>query len=128
MSGKALRDLNMLPGSERKSENSSKGSLTKPCVDNSNENSEEWKRKNSSSLVSTPSNGDDTIKPGVEVANPEVEYIESENLSDLDNVDMSLKVWHLLMMVLWIIQDSEFNLLCDACIPSLSGAPRWTRL
>lgn len=92
MSGKALRDLNMLPGLERKNENSSKGSLTKPCVENSNENSEEWKRKNSSPLVSTPNNGDETIKPEVEIANTEVEYIESENLNDLDDVDMSLKV------------------------------------
>lgn len=82
----------MLPGSERKSENSSKGGLTKHCVENSNENSEEWKRKNSSTLVSTPTNGDETVKPGVEIANSEVEYIESENLKDLDDVDMSLKV------------------------------------
>ena len=82
----------MLPGSERKNEISGKGGLTKPCVENSNENSEEWKRKNSSSLVSTPTNGGETVKSEVEIANSEVEYIESENLNDLDNVDMSLKV------------------------------------
>ncbi|RVW46550.1 hypothetical protein CK203_067259 [Vitis vinifera] len=108
MSGKALRDLNMLPGLERKNENSSKGSLTKPCVENSNENSEEWKRKNSSSLVSTPNNGDETIKPEVEIANTEVEYIESENLNDLDDVDMSLKT------LLDGLDSKDWVLVCEA--------------
>ncbi|KAK8716100.1 hypothetical protein V6N13_043419 [Hibiscus sabdariffa] len=36
-------------------------------------------------------NGGETVNVGVEVANSEVEYIESENLSDLEDVDTCLK-------------------------------------
>lgn len=97
MSENALRDLNTLPGSERKNESSSKGSLTKPYGGNPDENVEEWQRKNSTSLVSAPVNGDGTVNPGVEIGNLEVEYIESENLSDVEDVDTSVKVslWYL---------------------------------
>ncbi|KDP45369.1 hypothetical protein JCGZ_09618 [Jatropha curcas] len=91
MSGTALRDLNALPGSERKNESSSKGSFTKPYCENTDENVEKSRRKNPSSLVSTTVNGDETVNPGAEVANSEVEYIESENLSDVEDVETSVK-------------------------------------
>lgn len=92
MSEKALRDLNMIPGSERKNESSSKGNITKPLVGNTNENLEEWQKKNSVSMVSSAVNGGEIPNPGVETGNFEVEYIESENLNDLEDVDSSLKV------------------------------------
>ncbi|XP_008790738.1 uncharacterized protein LOC103707842 isoform X1 [Phoenix dactylifera] len=82
MSGNALRDLNVLavPGLERKSDGSSKGSFIKPYIENSNE---EVDRCQKDSEVNIGNNG-------VEAGNSEVEYIESENLTDLPDVDSSL--------------------------------------
>ena len=95
MSESALRDLNTIPVTERKSESSSKASLTKPSIDNANENIEEWqKKKNCSTLVSPPANGNQAVNvnSGIEIGSAEVEYIESENLSDLEDIDTCLKV------------------------------------
>lgn len=95
MSEKALRDLNTIPGTERKSEGSSKACLTKPSVDNAGENIEEWQtKKNCSPLASPHVNGNQavTANSGVEIGIAEVEYIESENLNDLEDVDTCLKV------------------------------------
>lgn len=101
MSEKALRDLNTILGTERKNEDSSKACLTKPSVDNADENIEErQKKKTPSSLVSPAVNGNMTVtvNSGAEVVNAEVEYIESENLNDLEDIDTCLKVFfiHLL--------------------------------
>lgn len=96
MSEKALRDLNTILGTERKNEDSSKACLSKPSVDNAVENIEEWQKKNNSpSLVSPAVNGNlaVTANSGAEVVNPEVEYIESENLNDVDDADTCLKVF-----------------------------------
>ncbi|TYG71938.1 hypothetical protein ES288_D05G439400v1 [Gossypium darwinii] len=43
------------------------------------------------SSASIQINGGETVNVGVEVANSEVEYIESENLSDLEDADTCLK-------------------------------------
>ncbi|XWS32782.1 hypothetical protein CRYUN_Cryun22dG0019100 [Craigia yunnanensis] len=88
MSGNALRDLNTLPTSERKNDSCSKGNFTKPCNGNTIENVEEHQTKNPASVHI---NGGETVNAGVEVANLEVEYIESENLSDLEDLDTCLK-------------------------------------
>ncbi|XP_039047381.1 uncharacterized protein LOC120187848 isoform X2 [Hibiscus syriacus] len=88
MSGNALRDLNTLPAPERKNDSSSKGSFTKPCNGNTIENVEAQQMK---SLASVQINGGETVNVGAEVANSEVEYIESENLSDVEDVDTCLK-------------------------------------
>lgn len=85
MSEKALKDLNNIPGSERRNENSSKGNIAKHVVSNTNGNMEEGQKKNTV-------NGCGTVNSGAEIANSEVEYIESENLSDVEDVDTSLKV------------------------------------
>jgi hypothetical protein len=98
MSETALRDLNTIPGSEKKNESSSKGNITKPYVGNANENLEECQKKDSASLVSPQINGNETAKSGVETGNSEVEYIESENLNDLEDVDTSLKVLFFLLL------------------------------
>ncbi|KAE8695630.1 UDP-glycosyltransferase 90A1-like isoform X1 [Hibiscus syriacus] len=107
MSGNALRDLNTLPAPERKNESSSKGNFNKPCNGNTIENVEEQPRKSLVSVqtnggetenvqlkkipASVQINGGETVNVGVEVANSEVEYIESENLSDVEDVDTCLK-------------------------------------
>ncbi|KAF8378302.1 hypothetical protein HHK36_029641 [Tetracentron sinense] len=91
MSEKALRDLNMLTGSERKNESSSKGSFTKPYVENNDENLDKWRGKIPSSLASTPISEGEIMNSVVELGTAEVQYIESENLNDLEDVDMSLR-------------------------------------
>ncbi|XWS40759.1 hypothetical protein CRYUN_Cryun17cG0023200 [Craigia yunnanensis] len=88
MSGNALRDLNTLSMTERKNDSSSKGNFTKPCNGNTIENIEEQQEKSPASVLI---NGGETVNAGVEVANSEVEYIESENLSDLEDVDTCLE-------------------------------------
>lgn len=85
MSETALRDLNTLTSSDRKNESSSKGSFTKPFVGSANENVDV-------SFVSTHVNGSEPVNATVEISNSEVEYIESVNLSDVDDLDTSLKV------------------------------------
>ena len=93
MSEKALRDLNTIPGTEKKIESSSKACFTKASVDNAAENVEELqKNTNCSSFVSPPVNGNQTVNSGTEIGNMEVEYIESENLNDLEDIDTCLKV------------------------------------
>ncbi|XP_062151349.1 uncharacterized protein LOC133859820 [Alnus glutinosa] len=108
MSETALRDLNTIPGSEKKNESSSKGNITKPYVGNANENLEECQKKDSASLVSPQINGNETAKSGVETGNSEVEYIESENLNDLEDVDTSLKT------LLAGLESKDWILVCDA--------------
>lgn len=111
MSEKALRDLNTFPGTERKNEDSSKVCLTKPPVDNAVENVEEWQKKKScSSLVSPAVNGNQAVTAGsgAEVGNAEVEYIESENLNDVEDIDNCLKT------LLAGLDSKDWVLVCDA--------------
>lgn len=92
MSANALRDLNTLPASERKIDNSGKGSFVKPCLGNANGNTEERRTQVSSPSISVHASGVETDNPRNDVCNMEVEYIESENLSDVEDVDTTLKV------------------------------------
>ncbi|KAJ6833086.1 uncharacterized protein M6B38_340710 [Iris pallida] len=91
MSGNTLRDLNVLSvsGLEKKSDSSSKGSLTKGDIENTNEKVEKCQNKAVSFPSASPKEHD-LGGNGVEVGNSEVEYIESENLTDLPSVDTSL--------------------------------------
>ncbi|RDY02252.1 hypothetical protein CR513_14302, partial [Mucuna pruriens] len=98
MSEKALRDLNTILGTERKNEGSSKACLTKPSIDNVDENIEEWKKKKN--VV--------TANSDVEVVIAEVEYIEFENLNDLKDVDTYLKT------LLAGLESKDWVLVCDA--------------
>ncbi|PSR87591.1 Crescerin-2 like [Actinidia chinensis var. chinensis] len=106
MSGKALRDLNTLPASERKNESCSKGGFTKLHAELGN--LEEKQKKNNASLAETPINGDESVKTEVEVGNPEVEYIDTENLNDVEDVDASLKI------LLAGLESKDWVLVCDA--------------
>lgn len=93
MSEKPLRNLNTIPGTERKIESSSKSCLAKSSIDNVVKNIEDWqKKKNCASLVSPPVNCNQTDNSVVEIGNAEVEYIESENLNDVEDIDTCLKV------------------------------------
>ena len=112
MSEKALRDLNSIPGSERRNENSSKGSIAKPVVSSTNGNLEEGQKKTNGNLEEgrKKNNGNieegqkqnsvngSAVKSGAEIGNLEVEYIESENLNDVEDADTSLKVCCLLLV------------------------------
>ncbi|URE21862.1 CLASP N terminal [Musa troglodytarum] len=87
MSGKALGDLNVHPAAGfDKSTALGKGSLTKSYIENINDNGPELQKK-SSSPFSAPINIGDAGSNGLETGNTEVEYIESENLADLPDVD-----------------------------------------
>lgn len=83
MSETALRDLNLLPKTERTNESSSKDIKTKPYVE---------PRKTIVSLAEPPIKGTEDEHAGADVAVAEVEYIESEKLDDLEDVENSLKV------------------------------------
>ncbi|CAL9128969.1 unnamed protein product [Musa acuminata var. zebrina] len=89
MSGKTLGDLNVHPATGfDKNTALGKGSLTKSHIENINDNGPELQKK-SSSPFSAPINIGDAGSNGLETGNTEVEYIESENLADLPDVDAS---------------------------------------
>ncbi|KAM1009444.1 hypothetical protein ACFX13_045742 [Malus domestica] len=108
MSENALRDLNTILGSERKNEDSSKGNITKHVAANANENHDECLKKTTASLGSLSINGEEVASSVPEVGIAEVEYIESENLNDLENVDTSLKI------LLTGLESKDWVLVCEA--------------
>ncbi|KAK9090464.1 hypothetical protein Sjap_023641 [Stephania japonica] len=109
----ALRDHNMQAGPERISASGSKGCLKKPQTQNTNENHENRQKKNPSCLTPTPVTPIPVAE--VEVGNAgseagvlEVEYIESENLNDLDDADLCLDT------LLAGLESKDWVLLCEA--------------
>ncbi|ERN05906.1 hypothetical protein AMTRI_Chr10g6380 [Amborella trichopoda] len=91
MSAKALRDLNTFPGSEKKTEGSSKGCFMKPFTENETENIDKWQKCIPTSVTCNASTAEVEIgNTGLEAAGSEIEYIESENLNDLQDVDTNL--------------------------------------
>ncbi|KAF5765977.1 putative armadillo-like helical, CLASP domain, TOG domain-containing protein [Helianthus annuus] len=108
MSETALRDLNLLPKSERTTETSSKDILTKPYIEQTGENVRGKQRKNIVSVVEPPPmNGKEVDHSGPEAVVTEVEYIDSDKLNDLEDVDMSLK------MLLDGLGSKDWVLLCE---------------
>ncbi|XP_073296113.1 uncharacterized protein [Primulina huaijiensis] len=91
MSGMALKDVNKIPQSERINESSSNGNFIKPHFELAEENVEHMQNKKTASLVDTPTKRDGSENSGEGVANSEVEYIESENLEDVADVENCLK-------------------------------------
>lgn len=87
MSQTAIRD-HLLSKSDTISESSSNSVFAKPYIEHSLENVENKQRKD----VEPPVYGDETVNRDVEVTIAEVEYIESENLDDVEDFDKSLKV------------------------------------
>ncbi|XP_010033265.2 uncharacterized protein LOC104422595 [Eucalyptus grandis] len=111
MSQKALRDLNALPGSERKIESANKGNLMKHISEIPNENTEECCRQNNAPLVSMPASENGAAKSGNEAGNEagnvEIEYIDSEDLNGLEDVDMTLKT------ILTGLDSKDWVLVCE---------------
>lgn len=90
MSEKALKPLSTVPGLEGSNESSCKGDLSKQGIGTANGNVEELKNKGCASI--RPQVNGENSNSGAEVGSSEVEYIESENLTDLEDVSSSLKV------------------------------------
>ncbi|XP_071731103.1 uncharacterized protein [Rutidosis leptorrhynchoides] len=107
MSETALRDLNLLPMSERKNETASKEFITKSYVEPTDENIGGKQRNTAVSLVEPPVNGKEVAHCGAEVVIAEVEYIESDKLDDLKDVDKSLKV------LVAGLESKDWVLLCE---------------
>ncbi|XP_022150140.1 uncharacterized protein LOC111018391 [Momordica charantia] len=106
MSEKALKALNTVPGLEGNSESSCKGDLSKQGIGTANGNVEELKIKSSASI--RPQVNGENSNPGAEIGSSEVEYIESENLADLEDVSSSLKV------LLAGLDSKDWVLVCEA--------------
>ncbi|KAL8132430.1 hypothetical protein AgCh_008070 [Apium graveolens] len=81
----------MLPESEKEIESSTNGVFHKPQTEQKDENLGE-QRKNSFPLVEISPNENETVVSVTEVPSTEVEYIESENLDDVEDVDTSLEI------------------------------------
>lgn len=96
MSEEALKVLNSMPGLEGNNQSSCKEDLSKQGtgIKTANGNIEELKSKSSASI--RPLVNGESSNPVAEVGSSEVEYIESENLTDLEDVSSSLKVLTLL--------------------------------
>lgn len=80
-------DIRNIPESERMN-----GSFMKPQIEHKDENLDERQKRSMTSLVGIPTKIDETANLGVEVGSSQVEYIESENLNDVDDVEICLKV------------------------------------
>ncbi|XP_022928444.1 uncharacterized protein LOC111435255 [Cucurbita moschata] len=91
MSEEALKALNSMPGLEGNNESSCKEDLSKQGIGikTANGNIEELKSKSSASI--RPLVNGESSNPVAEVGSSEVEYIESENLTDIEDVSSSLQ-------------------------------------
>ncbi|KZV36135.1 hypothetical protein F511_20267 [Dorcoceras hygrometricum] len=91
MSGMALKDVNKIPETEKINESSNNGNFMKPHLEQVDENVENRENKRIASLLETPNLRDGSENSGEGVANSEVEYIESEKLEDVEDVEDCLK-------------------------------------
>uniref|UniRef100_A0A1J3JBE5 TOG domain-containing protein n=1 Tax=Noccaea caerulescens TaxID=107243 RepID=A0A1J3JBE5_NOCCA len=107
MATNTLKDMNSFPVTEKISE--CKASLTKPCVGKMNGKSEDRPLPKPDSL--SPSDHASVVeseKPDAEKATVEVEYIDSENLDNVDDADAVLK------SVLAGLDSKDWVSVCDA--------------
>lgn len=81
----------MLPESEKEIESSTNGGFHKPQTEHNDENLGE-QRKNACPLSEISPNENGAVLSGTEAASAEVEYIDSENLDDVEDVDTSLEI------------------------------------
>ncbi|KAL3636619.1 hypothetical protein CASFOL_018918 [Castilleja foliolosa] len=105
MSEVAIRD-NKMPESERTNGNISNGSFIKAQAESIAENNEESQKKGTASLVGDSMKTDEAENPPAVLA--EVEYIESEALKDVEDVDDSLKT------LLQGLGSKDWVSMCDA--------------
>nr|XP_043634413.1 uncharacterized protein LOC122605522 [Erigeron canadensis]XP_043634415.1 uncharacterized protein LOC122605522 [Erigeron canadensis] len=97
----------MMPGKVillPKSESSSKEVFCKPYFEHLNEN---VGKKATDSFLQLPSGGNEVVYCNMEVAVAEVEYIESEKLNGLEDIDKSLK------MLVPGLESKDWVLLCE---------------
>ncbi|KAL1205966.1 hypothetical protein V5N11_018043 [Cardamine amara subsp. amara] len=106
MASNTLKDMNSLHVTEKISD--CKASLTKPCVGKMNGKSDDRPLPNSASLDPSDPSVVLTEKPEPEKAIVEVEYIESENLDNVDDADAVLK------SVLAGLDSKDWISVCDA--------------
>ncbi|KAG8384811.1 hypothetical protein BUALT_Bualt04G0157200 [Buddleja alternifolia] len=108
MSENALRDVSKILDSERTNGNSSNGNLLNPQVDTMDERAKEKQKAKMPPVADLCIQGDVTENTGAEVANPEVEYIESQNLKDVEDVENCLKT------LLSELGSKDWITVCDA--------------
>ncbi|KAK6155178.1 hypothetical protein DH2020_009426 [Rehmannia glutinosa] len=91
MSEVALRDVNKIPECEKMNGSPINGNLIKPLLQSTKEKVDEKQKKTMRSLVDLPIEGDGAENSNGEAPNIEVEYIESENLKDVEDVENCLQ-------------------------------------
>ena len=91
MSEIAVRDNNV-PESQKINGGFSNGSMVKSQVEGVSKNNEERQRKGMATVVGTSIKIDETDNSEAAITSIEVEYIESEDLKDVEDVDDCLKV------------------------------------
>ncbi|KAL0424295.1 UNVERIFIED_CONTAM: hypothetical protein Sradi_0964300 [Sesamum radiatum] len=91
MSEIALRDVSKIPESERTNGNANNGNLIKPRFESISAKADEGHKKGMTSLVEAPLMTNGIESSGSMFANSEVEYIESENLEDVEDLENCLK-------------------------------------
>ncbi|KAL3344672.1 hypothetical protein AABB24_023893 [Solanum stoloniferum] len=108
MSEEAPRYLKTLPEVGKLTNISRNGNPSEKQVENIDENHEEKERENPILLVEPIPNEDCKVNSGMELGTSEVEYIESENLKDVEDVDMILKT------LLGGLESKDWVLVCEA--------------
>lgn len=98
MASNTLKDMNTLHVTEKFGD--CKASLTKPCVGKMNGKSEDRLLPNAASRDTSDPCVVLSEKPEPEIAVVEVEYIESDNLDNVDDADAVLKVYFFFLFVL----------------------------
>lgn len=91
MSEIAVRENNV-PESQRINGGFSNGSMVKPQVEGVSKKTEERQTKGMAAVVGTSIKIDETDNSEAAITSIEVQYIESEDLKDVDDVDDCLKV------------------------------------
>ncbi|CAN4082469.1 unnamed protein product [Withania somnifera] len=108
MSEEAARDLFAQPEAGKNNEISSNGSILVTGVESIDNNHKDIEREKPALPVGPALNGDSEVNTGAELGNSEVEYIVSENLNDVEDVDTSLKT------LLTGLDSKDWVLVCEA--------------
>ncbi|KAL7100731.1 hypothetical protein ACP275_08G013300 [Erythranthe tilingii] len=108
MSEVALGDVSKLPESERINGTSDNGNSVKPVTETTEENAGEKLNKKMASMVDPPIDIDGTENSGEAAAILEIEYIESENLKAIEDVENCLKT------LLSGLNSKDWVSVCDA--------------
>ncbi|PIN00166.1 hypothetical protein CDL12_27334 [Handroanthus impetiginosus] len=108
MSEIPLRDVNIVCESGRMNGISNNGNYTRPHVESMEENAEEGQKKRMTSQVGNPNMTDGTENCGAILGSSEVEYIASEDLKEVEDVEKCLKT------LLSDLESKDWVSVCDA--------------